>query len=343
MDPNYRLVVFKRPSSSDADVREIGMSRVIVSPLMTSIAARIQGVDLRQPIDASVAAQLRNALAEHSVLVFSDQHVDLDQQKRLAQVWGPLEPLPPLKFLGIDEATVSLEPQTPKAVTAEREEHSRGQLSIDIRKVTLDAGIRSEFQGWHTDSSFTTELPHAAVLRAEIIPPVGGGTSWAMMSAAYDALSPRLQEWLETLTAVHTVPPGWRESVGVHNYPKEIQEAFEAQYALTRHPVVVRHPISGRKQLFVNPTYTVSIDDLNPRESVTLLRFLFEHVARADFVYRHRWALGDVVVWDELATLHLAPDDFAPHPRRVVRVTAGLISPMPVNESPAKEREAVLS
>jgi len=304
------------------------MGQLTITPITTSIAARVDGIDVSEPIGAAVAAQLREALATHSVLVFSGQTANLERQKALAQVWGNLEPLPALKFLGIEDATVSLEPQSPKAIGSDTE-IKRGELAIDINHVAMAAGIRNEFQGWHTDSSFTAELPHAAVLRAEIVPPVGGGTCWSSMGAAYDALSPRLQAWLETLTAVHTVPSGWREAVGVHNYSQDVREAFESKYAQARHPLVVRHPVSSRKQLFVNPTYTVAINELGPRESVTLLRFLFEQVGRADFVYRHRWALGDLVVWDELATLHLAPDDFAPHPRRVVRVTAGLISPEP--------------
>jgi taurine dioxygenase len=151
------------------------------------------------------------------------------------------------------------------------------------------------------------------------------------MASAYDALSPALQHWLETLTAVHTVPPGYRQAIGLPQYPKEIRDQFEETFAAKSHPVVVRHPVNGRKLLFVNPAYTVVIERLNRRESHMLLRFLFNHLARPDFVYRHRWSAGDFVIWDELATLHLAPEDFAPHPRRVVRVTSGLVTPTAAN------------
>jgi taurine dioxygenase len=184
-----------------------------------------------------------------------------------------------------------------------------------------------EHQGWHTDSSFTSQVPRVAVLRAEVIPPVGGGTSWTSLCAAFDDLSDEMKRWLGTLRALHAEPPGYREALGLQNQPEDVQREFSERFPSLSHPIVIQHPRSGRRALFVNPAYTVKIDGLSHKESRHILNFLFSHIAQSDFVYRHRWEEGDIVVWDELVTLHLAPDDYAPHRRRMVRVTAGLETP----------------
>jgi taurine dioxygenase len=193
-----------------------------------------------------------------------------------------------------------------------------------------------EFDGWHVDSSFTECIPRAAVLRAEIIPPIGGMTAWTNVCAAFEALSPLMQEWLTSLKAVHGYPAGYREAIGINRMPQEVRDRFDAEFAPRAQPLVFRHPRSGRCGLFVNPSYTTHIEGLSPKESRTILSFLFTHLANSEFIYRHRWQEGDIVAWDELVTLHLAPDpsDYAPHPRRVVRVTAGLEMP----QAPAKRK-----
>lgn len=279
-----------------------------VTPLTTSIGARVEGLDLLQPITPDHAGQIRAALDAHCVLHFPRQAIGLDEQNRLAEVFGPLQPLPSLGFLGVKHANVSIEPE----MTAR-------EAPTDWRHV--------DFQGWHTDSSFTSFIPRAAVLRAEVLSPVGGGTSWTNMCAAYDALSPSMQAWLGTLKAIHWYPPYYKDAIKFDTFTPQMQAAFDAEFPPREHPVVVQHPTSGRKLLFVNPGYTVNIVGLSDKESRTVLRFLFEHAATSDFVYRHRWVMDDIMVWDELATLHLAPQDYRPHPRRVVRVTAGRVTP----------------
>jgi taurine dioxygenase len=278
-----------------------------VEPLTTTIAARLHGADLRN-LGRDEAQLVRDALDTYGVLVFSDQHLDLAEQCRFAETFGPLEPLPSVKFLGMDHVL------TLDGLVKPTNERPAGLLFPD-------------HQGWHTDSSFTAQIPRAAVLRAEVIPPVGGATSWTHMSAAYEALSDEMQRWLSGLRATHWYPPGYREAIGLHRQPEEVQRSFDEAFPPREHPIVVQHPRSGRRLLFVNPTYTTGVVGLSPKEGRFLLSFLFTHLAASDFVYRHRWREGDIVVWDELATLHLAPDDFAPHRRRVVRVTAGLETP----------------
>jgi taurine dioxygenase len=278
--------------------------------LTTTIGAEISGVNLRS-LRAHEADRIREELDHHSVLVFHDQHLNLDEQSHFAEVFGPLEPLQSLKFLGWSHVL------TLDGLVAARSERRPTEQWV-------------EHAGWHTDSSFTRAVPRAAVLRAEIIPPVGGMTSWVNMCAAFEALSPTMCEWLKTLSAVHSYPPGYREKIGVDKLPQDVQDRFDAEFSPRAHPVVFKHPRSGRCGLFVNPTYTTHIVGLAAKESRMLLNFLFTHFSNSDFIYRHLWHEGDIVVWDELATLHLAPDaaEYAPHRRRVVRVTAGLEAPV---------------
>jgi taurine dioxygenase len=282
-----------------------------VTRLTSTIGAEISAVDLRALSDAE-RREIGAQLDTYTVLLFRGQHLDLAAQCAFAETFGPLEPLQSAKFIGKDPVLV-----LDKLV--------KGR---DQRRPT-EQWI--EFDGWHTDSSFTEYVPRAAVLRAEVIPPIGGMTCWTNVCAAYEALSPTLREWLKTLRAVHAYPDGYREGIGVDKLPQEQQDKFDAQFCPRAQPVVFRHPRSGRCGLFVNPSYTTHIEGLAAKESRALLSFLFTHMTSAEFVYRHRWEEGDILVWDELATLHLAPDasDYAPHPRRVVRVTAGKETPVP--------------
>ena len=106
-----------------------------------------------------------------------------------------------------------------------------------------------------------------------------------------------------------------------------MQARFNEEEAVRVHPVVVRHPITGRKSLFVSPAYTVEIEGLSSRESAMLLEFLFREAARPDFVYRHHWEMGDLVIWDELPTMHQGPDTFSSE-RQLVSVYGGLTRPV---------------
>ena len=292
----------------------IALATVQVTPLTTTIGARIDGVDLRKPLSKSAAQSIRQALADYAVIVFHEQHIDLEQQRTFTSIFGPLECVDAHKLVGDNNSVTVLDASTYQRTDTERINPSAFHL-------------KDEFPEWHVDSCFSIEIPAVACLRPEVLSPVGGGTCWAGMAWGYDALSETMQEWLETLDVVFAPPPGYRGYLGLANMPKEIQEKWDATYATHLHPLVVRHPVNGRKQLFVNPAYAVKIDKLSNSESAMLLRFLYGHATRPDFVYRHRWNMGDIVVWDELATAHLAPTDHYPHPRRVVRIFAGAVKP----------------
>ena len=185
----------------------------------------------------------------------------------------------------------------------------------------------AEHGAWHTDYTFHREIPEFATLRAEVVPPTGGDTVWSSMVAAYEALSPVLRELLAGLDAVHWHGPHFARNFGMDRLGANAEQRFEAAFPPVEHPMVITHPESGRRSLFVNPSYTARIVGMTPAESDAFLRFLFRHVAKSDFHFRFHWSPDDLVLWDERATLHLAPTDFEPHRRRLVRVAVGSVAP----------------
>jgi len=289
------------------------MNGMTATPLTSSVGARVDGVDLKQPIGEEQASEIRQLLAEHSVLVFRGQGVNDEQQQAVASIFGPLTPAPSRKLFGDTDPVRRL---------ARTVFHMQDEGTIPYPPQ------RDDFGGWHVDDTFCEAIPSAATLRSEVLAEAGGDTSWSSMAACFESLSPSMQQWLESLSAIHSAPPHFRATVGFFDLPKEEQDRFNEELAFTSHPVVARHPVSGRKCLFVNPAYTQVIEGLSRRESAMLLRFLFTEAARSEFVYRHHWEEGDLVIWDELATLHAGPVHFAPE-RELVRIYGGLTKPVP--------------
>jgi taurine dioxygenase len=163
---------------------------------------------------------------------------------------------------------------------------------------------------WHSDGS-TSATPHrCSLLHALEIPPYGGDTQFASMALAYDTLSEPMKRMLQGLQAVHslanTIAGGNKTSYG-----KELVGKMEqAQAKTATHPLVLLHPDSGRKCLFVNPGFTSHIVGLHAEESAALLKFLFAHSIQPEFIYRHRYSLHDLVIWDNRSTMHYAVSDY---------------------------------
>jgi taurine dioxygenase len=302
---------------------------VTITPLTGSIGARVTGVDLREEVPEDLAGQIRDAFARHYVLVFPGAYeVGPAEQNRLAGLFGEPQPLAIFQFLGAMSSSITFNPGSKIADTKEKSAPIPTAVLDDRMTRELQGlGLSGDHDGWHTDSSFTPWLPRVAVLRAEVIAPVGGDTGFTSLCAAYDGLSPTMQRIVDELTAVHVVPNGYKEGINIWQYGPDAEARFDAEYPPREWPVVIEHPESGRRALFVNPSYTVHIMGMKRAESNALLRFLFGHISGAGFQYRHHWSPGDLVLWDEVTVLHRAPDDFAPHDRQVVRVTAGRCSP----------------
>ena len=222
----------------------------------------MEGVDLDREVPDDVADGIRRAFAEHHVLVFrGESRATSEAQHRLAALFGEPQPLEVFQFLGRQQASIAFEPGSKIAASNDR---AAPEKAVPFRWQELqNIGLAGDFDGWHIDSSFTHWIPHVAVLRAETIPPVGGDTGFASLCAAWDGLSPMMQQWLSTATAIHHVPPGFKEGVGLANYGPEAEARFDAEFPPREWPLAIAHPETGRKALFVNPGYTVHINGLN--------------------------------------------------------------------------------
>ena len=280
--------------------------------LSSVLGARVEGLSLAEPLSSETAAALRAAVLEHLVLVFPDQSVGAEEQHRFASLFGRPEPHPVARFMGREETIVEIDNNLIAPPDPEAPPH-------------LDH--LATHGAWHTDYTFHHEIPTFATLRAEVVPPVGGDTLWVSAIAAWEGLSEQMQGWLEGMRALHWHGPHFAGNFGLESMGSEAVARFERAFPPVEHPVVIRHPETGRRALFVNPSYTVRLVGLEAGESEALLDFLFRHVTRSGFQLRHHWHPRDLVLWDERSTLHLAPTDFGIHPRRLVRVAVGSEAP----------------
>lgn len=260
-----------------------------VAPLTPSLGAEVRGVDLAE-IDAAALSEVRRAFLDHLVLVFRDQKLDREQLKTLGRAFGPLHVHPGKAFLGV--------PGDP-----------------EIFEITAQASSRhANGEKWHSDLSCEPAPPLGSMLYLNELPDCGGDTLFCNMYAVFDAISDRLKRFLQERTALHD----GRQDLAAY----EIELRDDQHYPKSTHPVVVRHPETGRPALFVNPAFTVRIEDLAPAESDFLLALLHRQVeAQPRFHCRVRWAPNTLVFWDNRCAQHHAVWDYFPATRRGERVT----------------------
>ena len=263
-----------------------------IIPQTSAIGAEIRGLDLRKPLSQEAFEALDRALLDHMVLFFRDQPISPDEQVALARRFGEIEVHPFGRHLDDHPLVGVLDQTEPRRDGANR---------------------------WHADSTFMTRPPKVAVLHAVKLPETGGDTTWVSMADAYAALSAPLQQALESMSATHDVTgPLVRAVQSGHSVSgiDEIQKAWPPR----SHPVVCRHPDTGRKMLYVNSNFTTRIDGVSDRESEALLRLLLEWIRSPEFQVRFRWAPDSVALWDNRATQHFAVADY--NERRIMhRVT----------------------
>jgi taurine dioxygenase len=261
-----------------------------IKPLTGSIGADVKGAGLKHPLDDATFATIRQAFLDYSVLVFHEQFLDPAEQMTFSNRWGEVLDAPYLKPIEM--------PGHP------------GMLVVP--NLGKERSYTTEV--WHTDLSFMPAPPALTILAAQVLPETGGDTMFASQYRAYETLSEGMKHLLEGLRGLH----GGGKLAGFFG----IEDTAPRQ----SHPIVRTHPESGRKALYANPLYTQSIEGLTEVESRGLLEFLFQHVCRPDFTYRHRWAVGDVVMWDNRCALHYAIHDHGQAPRVMHRtVVAGTV------------------
>jgi taurine dioxygenase len=266
-----------------------------VTPYTATIGAEVRGVQLASaPDDPDTMRAVEQALHDHLVLFFRDQELTPEQHVRFAGCFGPFE----------HHAFAKHHPEHP-----------------DMTVLDQTTPERDGANSWHSDSSFMEQPALGSVLRAVQLPPLGGDTCWSSMYAAFDALSPRLQTYLDGLTALHDIiVPLEKAIAGGHSVSADL-EAVRRAWPPVAHPVVRRHPVTGRRALYVNNNFTTRILGVPKEESDLLLPWLLQHVQRPDFQVRFRWAPGSVVMWDNRFTQHYAVPDYSGHRRIMHRVT----------------------
>jgi taurine dioxygenase len=174
------------------------------------------------------------------------------------------------------------------------------------------------WSGWHADITAAVNPPFASILRGVVVPPYGGDTMWTNLAAAYDALSPALRGFLDTLHGEHRFDP----PVG-NDTSRDYDEMVSRNTMATTHPLISVHPETGERVLFVSPAFLKSIPELTPAESENLMHMLWEHVVLPEFTVRFKWEPGSVAFWDNRSTAHLAPRDIfnTDYDRQFYRVT----------------------
>jgi len=258
-----------------------------------ALGAVVSDIDLCQDLGKDQLAELRALLVEHEVIFFRDQPITPAQQKALALSFGPLQTHP--AYNTVD-----------------------GFPEITILESTPDKPTKIE--AWHSDMTFRLHPPLGTVLKADIIPPKGGDTLWASMTAAYHGLSKPMQTLLEGLTAVHDFSHGFKESLAEPGGKERLADAV-AQNPSVRHPVIRTHPESGKKVIFVNSLFTTHIEGISRAESAALLQFLYAHVSQDEYTCRFAWQPHSIAIWDNRSTQHKPINDYFPAHRRLQRIT----------------------
>lgn len=266
------------------------LSNIRVKPVTASIGADVEGVDLAQPLSDATFDMLHDALMDHQVLFFRDQEMSLEQHKDLGRRFGDLHIHP--------------------AAPAPKDHPEILVIHADEKSKHVAGG------GWHTDVSCDEEPPMGSILHIHEAPEIGGDTLFSSMYGAYEALSDTMQKFLDGLTAMH-------RSEHVHKGRYGLKENLrDDDYPEAVHPVVRTHPVTGRKGLYVNASFTTRILELSHHESNDVLQMLFNHVARGvHFQCRYRWENNSVAFWDNRCTQHHAAWDYYPNVRHGYRVT----------------------
>jgi taurine dioxygenase len=283
----------RTPLALPADDLACGYQHLQVTPRMPGFAAWIDGLDLTRPINTAVKRELRRALWDFGVLFLRPQQISAEQHVALAGVFGKV---------------------SPGSFFERSTEHP------DVEMIVNHRDRPPSIDQWHTDITWMQYPALGTVIQITETPPAGGNTCWVSTSKAFSALSPGMQAYLAQLSATHTWEvSGFRDALARHDEQALLQAM--RLYKPVSHPVVLRHPQSGRDCLYVNSTFTKRINGLDHRESAGILRLLYDWLQRPDFMVHHQWERNGIAIWDNRSTQHYANADYWPHRRVNRRVT----------------------
>ncbi len=261
-----------------------------IHPSGKALGATIEGIDLAQPLSDADFKQILRALGEHGVLCFPKQRLATEDFVRFGRLFGELE---------INVANQFHEPDFPEVMVL-------SNMTADGKPIGLgDAG-----QGWHTDMSYSKEVALANVLYAIEVP----------MRDGRPLGDTQFKTRLKGRTATHDFAKFWdmmRARPDSRRAPLTPEQ--RAKKPPVSQPIFRTHPVTGRTVLYCNPGYATRIDGMPEAESAQLLRFLFQHQEQEKYFYAHQWAQGDVLMWDNIGTVHNAAADYGPHEPRYMR------------------------
>ena len=279
------------PATTSTKSPEITATR-----LTTHLGAEVSGIDLRDTSPENMAT-LNELLLEHGVLFFRDVMLDPDEHKALAQGFGTPSVFPLSRLMMPPDAEIPF-----------------------LSDIIDDKDDPPNADGWHTDVTWVEEPPKIGILQAIEVPGNGGDTLWADTYAAYDALSPIMQEVLGKLTVNHQVSPvivnAARRRGG-----EELAQLLLDSFPPVPHPLVCAHPETGRKTLYLGGEFMIGIDGMHEDESKTLLDWLKQYITNPNFQVRWSWSPGDLAIWDERRTNHRALSNHYPSYRHMRRCT----------------------
>jgi len=277
---------------------------------MTTIYPRfigeISGLDLSAPLSDALFGEIQDGIDENAVLVFHGPTMSEEAQAAFAERFGPLYADNRILKTGLKDRI------GPKLVDISNLDENNEKLGRDDRRRMF--GLANQL--WHTDASFKKVTAKYSLLHAHTVVPEGGETQFADMRAAYDALPQKMKERIDGLHAEHCIATS-RAKLGFDSFSEEERRALPPVH----HGLVRVHPATGRKSLYL-ASHASHIVEMPVPEGRMLIQDLMEHATQPQFVYTHRWQVGDLVIWDNRCTMHRArPYEADKHKRDMRRAT----------------------
>ena len=270
-------------------------STINVKPLSGNIGAEIDGVNLKK-ITKEQFKEIKIVFGKYGVIFFRNQNLSPEEEIIFAELWGEIN---------INRFFTNLEGY-PKIALVSKEPDQKKNIG----------------GAWHTDHTYDLEPAMGSILFAHQVPKKGGDTLFSSMYAAYETLSDGLKDTLKNMYGRHSSRHVFGNSRAERNddtVGRIINSDKAKQDAI--HPVVITHPQTGKKALFVNPTFTLGFDGWSDEESKPLLNYLFSHATKPEFTCRFKWEEGSIAFWDNRSTWHLAVNDYHGQRRLMHRIT----------------------
>ncbi len=282
-------------------------TRLTIVPTGAALGAEIRGVDLGRALDQETFRRIEDAFNQHGVIYFRGQDITVEQQIAFARRFGEVE---------INVNTQACLPGHPEVL-----------LVSNIRENGRYIGLADAGTTWHTDMSAYACPPRCSILYSKEIPRAGDGTPlgdtiFTSAAAAYEALAPELKTRLDGKRSTHSYLAKMEARKAAVGLTREVTAEHLAKTPPIAHPVFRTHPITGRKCLYVTEGECTAIDGMPEKEALGLISDLHGHLISPRFQYRHRWQVGDVLMWDNCTCQHLAVRDYGEEQRRLMhRVT----------------------